>query len=1144
MSWETSTPSRAFTSSDIEDDVRTPPRGLSHEDVQISPRGMSQEGITTPSRGMSHDRVDFVGEDLEILQQHESGVPRSIGGCQRQLSDLSMIDFDTDPHLAHSAGALSTNLGHIVEDESSHAMGLLEGRIRAEVDDANYLENRPWATTANQGDRDQGAMDRLEARIRAKTNAQSTATKFSANNADQNSEAEGDAMERLEARIRIKSESNVATKETGDATHATNEANLMENPPLLPRGSDILHNSQSLGMNKVTARLKSGESSFDNSKPIATNMREESKVGYGLDEAQAADTRISDNLPGVVNMTGERLNVYEERIRRKNANSLIASSSASNSHTVTPRAASESAACRSQPGSTKIQGARLNLFERIQLKNHQQLQSDVNESINDSTNVSATQTYKQNDSNIQGLGTVESDASNTPGIYSIDRSNLFERRLQEKSDRNEATSNTGAFEKINSGRHNVFEQRMELKKSAEDNRSKIPKTKTEYKSDADVNNELREIINSEKSCDDVLGFIRLHLDSLPPSTIVFAYESIRDIINAKILVAATSEAELDSGRHLFRSHVSWLKLFSSIVYKFFNNAEVSAGSLLTLWSIASYSPRHAEDIVSNDEIIESIVDCIEAHDDSQPVNEYGSGLICCLSLSKNSSLLLERCDGQIVRLLTNTMSSTSGNVASHINSIRALRYLSTAFHQQQHEFFGDFMGRHLQHGHLEDCPSAKSIEAVLESMRKHLSQILIQSEGFKFLCQLVSRDAIVDIKLFNHVVSAILEHIVSVSEGLPRNSVLDEALMYLLSIISAYCSEATVKTQLWCWKHVVQDIMPTNNLEASAIIALHGCRFIYNLCCFGFLDTNVRSAIGESGGIERVLICITFEHRADIVEEACRAILALCYKEPSNKKKVLDSGGIEKIRGVLSIINGDFNSEGISLNILACAALITLAVDKSAFQELERLGIIHSLSLLLDDNCNDIAESLRSKIQDLVDISTSSGVSFDDELNEGDTYLVLLNNLKEVAHGELHSNTILLMQAHTIKSMHTFPENNGIQQIGCKILASIFGGSSSNIPNINCLEAVVSLISSEDVMTIATAASACKNFCVAQSLSALDAYESQRLQNSLVRSVEQLISGLRACKDDKILREQVSSALWAIATVEEASILSFELLAA
>ena len=43
-----------------------------------------------------------------------------------------------------------------------------------------------------------------------------------------------------------------------------------------------------------------------------------------------------------------------------------------------------------------------------------------------------------------------------------------------------------------------------------------------------------------------------------------------------------------------------------------------------------------------------------------------------------------------------------------------------------------------------------------------------------------------------------------------------------------------------------------------------------------------------------------------------------------------------------------------------------------------------------------------------------------------------------------------------------------------------------------------------------------------------------------MRSVEQLILALHVCKDDQILVEQISSALWAIATVEDASILLFE----
>lgn len=172
-------------------------------------------------------------------------------------------------------------------------------------------------------------------------------------------------------------------------------------------------------------------------------------------------------------------------------------------------------------------------------------------------------------------------------------------------------------------------------------------------------------------------------------------------------------------------------------------------------------------------------------------------------------------------------------------------------------------------------------------------------------------------------------------------------------------------------------------------------------------------------------------------------------------------------------------------------ALITLAIDKSVLQFIERLGIVESMSLQLDDDNSSIRESLRAKMQDLVNISTSPGVSFDDDMNEDNTYISLSINLKEVVYGEFNSNTILLMQAHTIKSMHSFSENSDIQQIGCKILASTFAMSKK--PNINCLEAVVSLISSKDVMTMAAAVSACKNFCMALSLSSLDAYESQRL---------------------------------------------------
>jgi hypothetical protein len=104
---------------------------------------------------------------------------------------------------------------------------------------------------------------------------------------------------------------------------------------------------------------------------------------------------------------------------------------------------------------------------------------------------------------------------------------------------------------------------------------------------SDARLELSEI-KKTGNCDDIIGFLRVNATVIPPSTIIFAFECIREVVCGNYKESAMST--------VFRSKVSWLKIFSSLMYTHFSNDVVQFEALRTLWAIASFSPRHVTDV--------------------------------------------------------------------------------------------------------------------------------------------------------------------------------------------------------------------------------------------------------------------------------------------------------------------------------------------------------------------------------------------------------------------------------------------------------------------------------------------------------------------------------------------------------------------
>jgi hypothetical protein len=445
---------------------------------------------------------------------------------------------------------------------------------------------------------------------------------------------------------------------------------------------------------------------------------------------------------------------------------------------------------------------------------------------------------------------------------------------------------------------NLYEKKRGIQEKKEtDEPARQPKLAS------DVKAELCEIRNSG-NCDDIIGVLRLHSNSLAPSTILFAFECIREMLTENF------KASSDKPRLLFRNkEVSWTKLFTSLMDTHFSNNTIRTKALETLWSVASYSSRHAQDINANDEIMKLIINIMETQ--TELVNEYGSGLIGCLAVSENNALsILKHCDGCLVQRLMSTSLTSKSTGTSHLNAIRALLRLSTVYHHHHQGFFGNLMGRHLTDDKIGDCPSAKAIGAVLDTLHEHPNELPLQTEGSRLLCQLFTRDAIIDDGVFFLVIDGVLRHIESMSSLESRSSGLDEAVLYLLSNISTYACD-TIEDFL----SLVLEVMAVSDSSSSA---LHGCRFIYNLCTSN-AGERARFAIGDSGGINIILkLMSTFKGDTEVVGEACGAIFAICFESPSNKKHLVELGGVKSV--YLSIDESSLeDDESLSLNIRACA---------------------------------------------------------------------------------------------------------------------------------------------------------------------------------------------------------------------------------
>ena len=1108
----------------------------------------------SPSRGFSRDLVDEENHgNLPAGIPYDVG-PR-MGGLQKQISEITldsglMALNSSNPHLDRSQEkSMHMSLENIDEDEYSHRRGdASRGQSRT---DTGISRVGAFSSEAS-------PMERMEARIRAKNDQANAEAQgryerhrsdelhrvhqrdhhvhFPKNDSDikltpQHSDfLKSESLG--ESKMHMSQQDNTGLNRlktggsgTGGTDSTFNRSRTFESGAesstlgvvhmqadranLFSRRIQEKNDQYQLPFPSKKGSICNSEQSGDNDAQPSKQTVDESFHRLATNESGKGST------PGVVHMEGDRANIFERRIREKNDqfHQSLVEKPPSNERQASLQNIIRNDYVPQSPGSEAtrpgiVQEGRLNKFEDL----IRQKQAIMTKSPGAGTHAS--------DASQKLPSSISAEQPNKPGIFEENvqeeggRTNVYERRIQQKQQAADqfqhgivkGASATNLFnQRLNSKleddsqlKYSPHPRAMSLKShetdSSEGHTATFQRSQKDvkhqslhpptwsYSSNSHARAELCEM-KKEGNCDGIVTFLRLDTRKISPEVVVFAFECIRGVMS-----------ERNDRTTLFRSKTSWLKIFARLLDIHFSNEVIHFEALHTLWAIASFSSRHAKDIMSNDESLESVLDSMEAHHESEAVHEYGCGLVSCLAATEEYAVnLLKCCDGQVVNRLMTALRSTSRIGAPQLNAVKALLHLSSAYVNsgKWEGFFSDVIGRFIDDGPFMNCNTANSIVAVLTAMKQHPQHLPLQTEGSRLLTQIFwahpSQVANVDEDIFYSVSGDVLRQINSILANHCHNPALHEALIYLLSNISTYCSEMDVDPH--SLSKYVLDIMRAN--PDSSVIALHGCRSIYSLCA-GDSQRDIRLAIASIGGIETIIKCVTAFTEHEIIGEACGALFALCCDAPTNKKRIMKLGGIDTIYGAFTINGIDSEEDDtLSMNLRAVAALITLSIDPSAHIEIRRKGIIDNFNSVLNGDVA-IPESLQAKMQELVDLESDDiTFTFESDMSEEETSDCLASNLKTISlPNQVDNRHARMLQSNTLSSMQKFPMNQEIQATGCKILSCI---ASKNTVDSTGLETAMACISSENSHTVAAAASLFRNFCLTQSTSLLDSYESQCL---------------------------------------------------
>lgn len=1098
-------------------------------------RGNTQRGER--ERRHSHRPAQhYQQQDHRLRQEGEedrnlpTGIPQAVeprfGGLQKAMSEITidstMIGLSTSHQTQHphTRGGTSCNnemmgasMEWILEDSNNDYQGGGDSQQRQQQQHRRHQSSGMTTVRSHESsgviqrgvfpaEAGSSAMERLEARIRAKNEAADAATSSKyrpaandvANTDSGGSNSCGTSSDRV---------GNVHQADNAHHhVHFNNEG-----------GGKLAHG----GNNRSGGHSRANSDGDDNGRPRVESgglgdlyeARIQSKMAaaaQSLKPSATGNTRVESGGLG---------DLYEARVQSKMSAAAQSPEPSATGNTRVESAASQSpeelVSCTRSPkmlvSRPRVEsGALGDLYEaRVQSKmaaaspnssaTSKSRDASVSNASGDRSDRYEARIQAKLNKNKSNQTTIPAPRVATPGVEHVKEGSEESTRFRTLLERKQAGENVGA----RGSNRGLMEERpkdrpIPLSKLASHRDDSIHEGFKPSLSESEARRQLAESAKLGR-CDEIIEFLRRNTP-LPPAIIIVSLESIRECL--PLAHGLTVSVSANAGPSFIAFPKSgWVKTIAMIMTSLLSNEIVQLEVLQTLWSVASLSPRYISDLTSNTDVMNSVIEAMETHHTSASVQEYGSGLLACLASSQKHALrLLEVRRGKFIQRLMVALASPSRNGVAQEYSLKALFRLSTASQSDDNPpgILGEMMG-HCSGRELLGNESITAIDAVLCAMKQCPNNEAVQTHGNKLTWEILTPEAFLDDDLFAILVTKILNNVKD-ALAIHRDCLaLHESVICLLSKLSCYDEGAVLGAQE-DFSRIVVEIMTTH--PKSWVLSLHGCRCLYNICAVEPMASICRSNIASFNGINAILACMeTFPESLSVQGEACGALFAASCSSSSNKKQVLELGGIGKIQSAYSTYSATpYEDASLSTKIRAVAALTTLSVDPCALIEVEKEGILGEFHRLLKNDM-ELPDNLRHAILELLSLTSEDDDNhsrdFQDGASEEETSNCLLANLKAlIPPSKINNRKACLLLGNTIGSVRAFPDSLEVQEYGCKVLSFLF--VSGTVHTVGLEEVVKCLREHKNNISVAIAAvSAVRNFCSTQSLSSFDSYESQCL---------------------------------------------------
>ena len=629
------------------------------------------------------------------------------------------------------------------------------------------------------------------------------------------------------------------------------------------------------------------------------------------------------------------------------------------------------------------------------------------------------------------------------------------------------------------------------------------------------------------------------LKSTPPSpaVVIMALEGLRDGLAFNHVQVGRSGSTVSSS-----SNRGWLKIVTMNMSPHSTNQIVQLEGLRTIWAIIALCPHCMSQ--SGPEVLGTIVSAMDFHADAECVQESGCGLAACMAASQVHALrLLEVQHGSLLQRLMQALyfCSRKGSIQEH--TLKALFRLSSAHLSSGAPIrsFNEMMVQNVDTSIHAGNASTSAMNATFHSMQQHPKKMAVQIWGTRLLWNIFSSDILREQDAPSLLVSKILDHLQIVSTSHPDSLEFRESVICFLSKISRY-SDCLSKSKE-SFSRIAVEIMISE--PRSWIVALNGCRCIYNICTHESTATSSRSVVTSMNGIgiNGIGIIITvmtnFPEHISVQGEACIALAALCAESPSNKKAVMQSGGIPMInRAFDSYIASKYEGGSLCTKIRACTVLTTLVVDPVILHEIREAGILKKFEQLLEDETSKVPAILQQAMQRMLSScceNDENTLGFREGANQEESCHTLMANLNAIIPlSVIEHEKALLLRYNILRTLEKFPMRVDVLDMGLKLLACVYGLMPSySAGDIHELETITQCMMEHKTIpsVVASAYSALRNFC-ARGFS-LDSNDQIFLSELMSNAISDTADILELHRDDPQVLEDVFSAIWAFCALKK-----------